>query len=87
LRLDTTDIEAFEQIFVRFDYESSNLPVSAGVILDLGANVGLATVFFGIRYTDAKLLAVEPSESNFAAMVHKTIALAIASQGDRWRCG
>ncbi len=44
----------------------------------LGANIGLATVFFGIRYPEARILAVEPEEANFAALASNTAAL-----GDR----
>lgn len=80
LRLATTDIPTFEQIFVRREYQSPNLPDAADAIVDLGANVGLATVFFGLKYPAAKILSVEPEDSNFAAMSRNTAAL-----GDRVR--
>jgi FkbM family methyltransferase len=80
LRLGTSDIPTFDQIFVRHEYESPNLPDSADVIVDLGANVGLATVFFGLKYPAAKILAVEPEDRNFAAMSLNTAAF-----GDRVR--
>ena len=50
-------------------------PNSANVIVDLGANIGLASVFFGVKYPDAKILAVEPERDNFAAMVANTAEL------------
>ncbi len=78
LRLRTSDIPTFIQIFVNAEYESPAMPMSAGVIVDLGANIGLATVFFGLKYPEAKILAVEPEAANFAAMIGNTAAL-----GDR----
>ncbi len=80
LRLRTTDIPTFEQIFVRREYESPNLPDSAKAIVDLGANIGLATVFFGIKYPQAKILCVEPGGANFTATGVNTAPL-----GDRVR--
>ena len=80
LRLRTTDILAFNQIFVANDYDSVNLPASADTIVDLGANVGLATVFFGLRYPQARILSVEPDQNNFNAMTANVAAL-----GDRVR--
>ncbi len=46
--------------------------------MDLGANVGLASVFFGLKYPHARILAVEPEASNHAAMLTNLAAL-----GDR----
>ena len=78
LRLSSSDIPTFQQIFGDYEYDSPHLPPSADVIVDLGANIGLATVFFGMRYPQARLLAVEPDPGNFAALVANTAAL-----GDR----
>lgn len=46
--------------------------------MDLGANIGLATVFFGIKYPGARILAVEPEDNNYAITVANVSAL-----GDR----
>jgi FkbM family methyltransferase len=75
LRLGTSDIPTFGQVFGSCEYQSPNLPNSADTIVDLGANIGLASVFFGLKYPDARLLAIEPEESNFIAMVDNTRAL------------
>ncbi len=84
LRVGTSDAFSFEQVFHRNDYECPELPASAHTIVDLGANIGLATVFFGLRYPTARILSVEPDPANFAAMVDNTAAL-----GERVRavCG
>jgi len=42
------------------------------VVLDLGANVGFASLFFADAYPDAKIIAVEPSASNFEQLQKKT---------------
>jgi len=65
LRLLTSDVPTFQQTFLDRDYESSNLPASANCILDLGANIGLASVFFGLKYPAARILALEPDQSNY----------------------
>jgi FkbM family methyltransferase len=75
LRLHTTDIPTFDQIFVRYEYENENLPGAANAVVDLGANIGLASVFFGLKYPNAKILSVEPEEGNYKAMVNNTAAL------------
>jgi FkbM family methyltransferase len=75
LRLHTTDISTFNQIFMRYEYETENLPDSANTVVDLGANIGLATVFFGLKYPHTKILSVEPNEGNYVAMVTNTAAL------------
>jgi FkbM family methyltransferase len=75
LRLNSSDIPTFDQIFGSYEYESPNLPQAAGSIVDLGANIGLAAVFFGLKYPQAQILAVEPEASNFALMAANTAAL------------
>jgi tRNA G46 methylase TrmB len=75
LRLASTDIPTFSQIFVRNEYESANLPENARVIIDLGANVGYATVYFAQKYKDAKILAVEPEAESFRMLEDNVRAL------------
>ena len=41
------------------------MPFEPKVILDLGANVGYASVLFTNRYPDAKIFAVEPDTGNY----------------------
>jgi FkbM family methyltransferase len=36
------------------------------LILDIGANIGLASVYFATEYPAAKIIAVEPDQNNFA---------------------
>ena len=64
LRTRSTDVAVFLEIFTRCQYDV-DLPFSPRFILDAGANVGLASVFFAGRYPDATILAVEPEPDNF----------------------
>ena len=75
LRLNTSDIPTFHQVFGAHEYDSNNLPASANVIVDLGANIGLAAVFFAIKYPDARILCVEPEAENFAMLLSNTATL------------
>jgi len=60
-----SDAKMFEQIFVNKEYDVK-IPVAPQVIIDLGANVGFASVFFANRFPNAKIFAIEPDESNYA---------------------
>jgi FkbM family methyltransferase len=53
-----------EKVFIGNEY---HLPfeMSPRVIVDAGANVGMATLFFAARFPDARIVAVEPEASNF----------------------
>ena len=79
LRSVTSDWFTFDQIFIHEDYnlkalkrypefEALYVKYSAeGVplILDLGANIGLSSVYFHHIWPSSKIVAVEPSEDNF----------------------
>jgi FkbM family methyltransferase len=68
LRVGSSDAYVFHQIFVEREYDSPDLPSMADTIVDLGANGGLASLFFAERYPAACLLAVEPDAGNFALL-------------------
>ncbi len=67
LRAGTTDIEVFKKIFIDMEYA---LPFDAApsTFIDLGANTGLASIFFLSRYPAAQIIAVEPDSENFAML-------------------
>jgi len=64
IRLRTSDISIFKEVFVdnRLDF---NLPKSPSIVIDAGAYTGLSSVYFAIRYPDARVIAIEPEKSNF----------------------
>jgi FkbM family methyltransferase len=67
-RRSTSDRVVFQQVFIAGEYDHSCLPTHARLIVDAGANVGYASVFFSRRYPTANVLAIEPEESNFRVL-------------------
>jgi FkbM family methyltransferase len=64
LRFFSSDIETFEQIFMSDGYDFL-VEKQPSVIVDAGANIGLASIYFANRYPEAKIIAIEPEKSNF----------------------
>jgi len=64
LRLGTTDVAAFEHVFINDEYGFS-LARQPAVIVDAGANVGMSAAYFSLRYPTAKIIAIEPEPTNF----------------------
>lgn len=71
-RPDTSDIPVFEQVFIDREYDFPLPDLNPKLIIDAGANVGYAAVFFAHRYPDARILAVEPETSNYELLVRNT---------------
>jgi FkbM family methyltransferase len=68
LRSGTSDMRCFEKIFLAEDYRTP-FPVEAKVIVDAGANVGMATLYYSYAYPNARIIAIEPESSNFKMLV------------------
>src|SRR5215470_7956690 len=98
MRVNSSDLSIFEQIFLWDDYELP-MRIHPRFIIDGGANVGYASVYFANKYPDAQIVAVEPEASNFemlkqntseypgvfavqAAIWNTTAALEIENKGD-----
>jgi FkbM family methyltransferase len=64
LRLGTTDVAAFEHVFINDEYGFS-LARPPSIIVDAGANVGMSAAYFSLRYPAATIIAIEPEPSNF----------------------
>ena len=58
-RTNGSDAFVFREVFIDGAYDSSLLPPSPQTILDLGGNCGYASIFFGARFSSAKLACVE----------------------------
>jgi FkbM family methyltransferase len=67
VRLGTTDVAAFEHVFVAREYDFSSAQ-EPSIIIDVGANVGLSAVFFSLKYPNAKVIAIEPEPDNFKVL-------------------
>jgi|WetSurMetagenome_2_1015567.scaffolds.fasta_scaffold01106_2 FkbM family methyltransferase len=71
LRLKSSDFYIYKQIFVDMEYsfEATGHPE---VIIDAGANIGLAAIYFANKYPEAAIIALEPEESNFRLLKKNT---------------
>lgn len=73
LRLGTPDVQAYRQVFERDEYKV-RVP-HASLIVDAGAHVGLATLYFAERHPMARILALEPEQDNFELLRRNTAHL------------
>jgi FkbM family methyltransferase len=64
------DLLTVNEIFARRDYEA---PETLRVAVDVGANIGIASLYFLTRNTTAKVYAIEPDPKN-AARIPRTLA-------------
>lgn len=64
LRKGTTDFTVFRQVLVFQHYELKALK-NVHTIIDLGANIGLSTLYFKTKYPQASVIAIEPEQGNF----------------------
>jgi FkbM family methyltransferase len=64
-----------EEIFLENSYDVGPLSASP-VIIDCGANIGLASLYFAIRYPGARITAYEPEPAAFALLEKNTAKLA-----------
>lgn len=71
LRLNTTDISIYNQIFVHreYDFPVANPPA---IVVDAGTNIGLSAIYFARRFPGARIFALEPERSNFDLLLENT---------------
>ncbi len=83
LRRGTSDLATFEQVFVYNAFNMRRLPrwqeICASfdgtdekrrpLILDLGANIGLASLYFSKNWPEAEIIALEPDAGNFRLLL------------------
>jgi len=68
LRLRTSDTLVFGNVIMDQAY-NFGLPSSAEVIVDAGANIGLASIFYARTFPRARIFAIEAERSNFELMI------------------
>lgn len=73
LRSGTSDRPTFQKVFLEREYDI-DIGFTPRLIIDGGANVGYASVYFAQRYPDALVLAVEPVLRNFRLLTSNTEA-------------
>ena len=85
IRSGTTDLECLKKVFVYGDYR---LPFDQfpPLIVDAGANIGMATLYFAHQYPLAQIVAIEPEPSNFEMLQRNCSGLpnVILLQGALW---
>ena len=64
----TSDLPTFEKVFIdqEYNFDLPNFPTN--LIIDAGANVGYASLFFANRFPQAQIIAIEPESENFAML-------------------
>ena len=67
LRAGTSDAAVFHQLFAD-QHQQIQLGFEPEVILDIGANIGLASVLFARSYPSARIVSVEPDQGNFSIL-------------------
>jgi FkbM family methyltransferase len=74
LRIDTSDFCAYRDvlIFKSKSYDPGIPDFRPNTIVDAGAHIGMASILFALRYPKAKIIAIEPEPSNFAALIRNT---------------
>ena len=81
LRCGSTDFKVWEEIFVTRVYgRFAALLANTATILDLGANVGLSTIFLARAAPNSVVIAVEPEHGNFGMLVNNVRAAGLASR-------
>ena len=70
-RYGASDLDVFKQIFIRQEHAWASAlqeGVDGMLILDCGANVGYASIFFLRLFPSAKVIAIEPDAENFTVL-------------------
>lgn len=65
LRRNTSDFSNFLQLFINQEYAQCFHHIKPKVIMDLGAYIGLSSLYFANRFPNAKIICVEPEADNY----------------------
>jgi FkbM family methyltransferase len=81
LREGWPDLDSFSEVFVQGVYDGAvgRVP-DCRRIIDLGAHIGLATLFFAIRCPKARIASVEPHPANYQMMTENLRPLITAGK-------
>jgi len=71
LRTRTSDLRVYDEVITNRQYEC-DLQNEPEIIIDAGANIGLASIYFAIRFPDAHIVAIEPEKENFRLLQENT---------------
>lgn len=71
-RKNSTDTRVFNQIFYWKEYDFIDVQYVPETIIDCGANIGMFAIWAVRRYPNAKVISVEPSQTNFEMLKRNT---------------
>lgn len=85
IRLETSDAVVYEDVLLNRQY-AIDLPFSPLTIVDAGANIGMASIYYANRYPMAKIIAIEPEGSNFELLLRNVARYSnvVAIQAALW---
>jgi len=75
LRPGTSDMGVFSEVLAARDYEFACWDIEPRLIVDAGANIGMATLYFAHLNPQARIIAIEPEESNIELLRRNTAGL------------
>jgi FkbM family methyltransferase len=89
LRSASSDVAIFYQIFFDKQY-AIKFPFEPRTIIDAGANIGLAAIYFTNRFPKAEIISIEPETTNFQLLEDNTtlyanikrLNMALSSESD-----
>jgi FkbM family methyltransferase len=66
LRRGTTDLYTFDDVFLQKSIEAfSDQAPNPSCIIDCGAHIGCASLFFALKYPGCRIISIEPDKQNF----------------------
>jgi FkbM family methyltransferase len=71
VRTGTSDLAIFDEVVMQRGY-AFGLPSPPEIIVDAGANIGMASLWFKKAYPSATIIAVEPDAGNYELLVRNT---------------
>jgi FkbM family methyltransferase len=74
VRANTSDLHCLEKVFIDEEYKlpshiNPEFDITPKLIVDAGANIGMASLYFARAFPDAQIFAIEPEESNFQMLL------------------
>lgn len=75
IRMRRCDVFTVAEMFYERQYALQSTVTSGGVIVDAGANIGLASIYFYAQYPGSRIFAFEPAPTNFRYLEHNVAHL------------